>query len=89
MSLMVLSMVFSCGDSSEDAGDQKDAGEQKTDDYCGCAKEAMQMTKEAGSDADKVKAAAAKAGECVKMLEGKSPEELAEIGKDCTDLMSN
>ena len=58
-----------------------------SDDYCGCAKEAADMAKEAGSDADKVKAAAEKATECTKMLEGKSAEELAEMSKDCTDLL--
>lgn len=70
--LAVPALLFSCGGS---------------DDYCGCAKEAADMAKEAGSDADKVKAAAEKATECTKMLEGKSAEELAEMSKDCTDLL--
>jgi len=55
------------------------------DDYCGCAKEAQEMAKKDGAEG--VKAAAEKMKECTKMLEGKSPEELAEMGKDCTDLM--
>ena len=70
--LAVPALLFSCGGS---------------DDYCGCAKEAADMAKEAGSDADKVKAAGEKAAECSKMLVGKSDEELKEMGKDCADLM--
>lgn len=70
--LAVPALLFSCGGG---------------DDYCGCAKEAIQMTKDAGGDADKVKAAADKSAECAKMLEGKSAEELTEMGKDCTDLL--
>lgn len=70
--LSLSALLFSCGG---------------TDDYCGCAKEAADMAKEAGTDADKINAAAEKAAECTKMLEGKSDEELAEMGKDCADMM--
>ena len=70
--LAVPALLFSCGGG---------------DDYCGCAKEATDMMKEAGSDQDKLKAASEKATECAKMLEGKSAEELAEMSKDCADLL--
>tara|TARA_B100001564_G_C20467507_1_gene591007 strand:- start:284 stop:523 length:240 start_codon:yes stop_codon:yes gene_type:complete len=70
--LAVPALLFSCGGS---------------DDYCGCAQEAADMLSEAGTDADKIKAAGEKSAECSAMLVGKSDAELEEIGKDCVDLM--
>ncbi len=49
------------------------------DDICGCLEEAEKMGEEAGDDKDKQKAAADKAGECLKMTEGMSEEELEEL----------
>ena len=67
MLLAVAGIMSSCGGGS----------------YCDCAKEATTMATEAGTDADKAKAAAEKAAECAAMLEGKSEEEVAEMMKDC------
>jgi hypothetical protein len=70
--LAVPALLFSCGGG---------------DDYCGCAKEAMQMSKDSAGDKDKMTAASEKGQECLKMLEGKSAEEVAEMSKGCTDAL--